>query len=308
MTKQFKGKLMHVDPWDTLSKGPREAMASLWEKYLTETLEASPKSRRFQKIRREIEKAGGYAKIFQVWNDLLPEDRAAAWKKLIDAAKERRESYQDACVRCGECCEISSPTLLAADLPLFQQEVLTWNEVYTLREGEQVTDREGKPAVLEEERLKIREVPGTRQCWFYLAATNSCRIHEQRPEQCRRQNCWGEPAPPPLEEELLNRRDLLGQVPEVWGLIQAHEARCGLSQILRGLEDLAAGRSEEGDALFEALHFDHYLRQMLKEDWGLSQEAAELLLGRPITEILKQQGIIAALNTNGVFELSPREK
>jgi len=211
-------------------------------------------------------------------------------------------------VRCGECCERSSPTLLAADLPLFQQEVLTWNEVYTLRAGEQVTDREGKPAVLKEERLKIREVPGSRQCWFYLAATGSCRIYDQRPEQCRRQQCWGEPAPPPRVEELLNRRSLLGQVSEVWDIIEAHEARCASSIILEALEEVAAGRAESGDLLFEALHFDHYLRQMLQRDWGLSQEAAEMLLGRPLPEFLGQHGITPVLNAEGVFELSPRKE
>ncbi|MBM4274158.1 MAG: YkgJ family cysteine cluster protein [Deltaproteobacteria bacterium] len=308
MSKQFMGKLLHADPWETLAKGPREAMASLWEKYLSEVLEASPKSRRVQKLRREIEKAADYSKIFQDWNDLPVEDRARAWKRLIAAAKEREAGLRDACVRCGECCEISSPTLLTADLPLFQREVLTWNEVYTLRAGEQVTGREGQPVVLNEERLKVREVPGSRQCWFYLAATGSCRIYEHRPEQCRRQNCWGEPPPPPLTEELLNRQNLLGQVPEVWELIQAHEARCAASLIVQGLKDLAAGRAEGGDVLFESLHFDHYLRQMLREDWGLSPEAAELLLGRPLPDFLAQHGINAALNPEGVFELSPREK
>lgn len=308
MSKKFMGKLLHADPWETLAKGPREAMASLWEKYLTETLWASPKNRRFQKLRREIDQAGDYPRIFQTWNPMPVEDRARAWSQLINAAKEVVESAWDACVRCGECCERSSPTLLTADLSLFQEEVLTWNEVYTLRAGEQVTDREGQPTTLKEERLKVREVPGSRQCWFYLAAVGSCRIYEHRPEQCRRQNCWGEPSPPPRTEELLNRQDLLGQVPEVWELIQAHEARCASSLILQGLEDLAAGRAGGGDVLFEALHFDHYLRQMLREDWGLSREAMELLLGRPLPEILGQHGVKAVLNAEGVFELSRREK
>jgi Fe-S-cluster containining protein len=308
MAKKFMGKLMHVDPWETLAKGPREAMAFLWERYLLDTLGASSQSRRFQNIRRNIEKAADYPRIFQVWNDMPVEGRARAWQQLIGAAKEQVEGARDVCVRCGECCERSSPTLLTADLPLFQQEVLTWNEVYTLRAGELVTDREGKPTALEEERLKIREVPGSRQCWFYQAATGSCRIYDQRPEQCRRQQCWGEPAPPPRMEELLNRRSLLGQAPEVWDIIEAHEARCASSLILEALEEVAAGGAAGGDILFVALDFDHYLREMLREDWGLSQEAVELLLGRPLPEFLRQHGINAVLNAEGVFELSTRER
>ena len=93
------------------------------------------------------------------------------------------------------------------DLALFQQEVLTWNDVYTLRPGEKATTREGQVTALPEERLKVREVPGSRQCWFYLAANHTCRIYEDRPEQCRRQNCWGEPPPRLPAEELLQRRN-----------------------------------------------------------------------------------------------------
>jgi Fe-S-cluster containining protein len=304
--KKFLGKIPG-DPWEALAKGPREVMASLWQTYLTEVLGVSPKSSRFKMLRQEMEKAADFPQIFQDWHNLSPEVRAEAWRRLIGAAQERIQAYREICIRCGECCELGSPTLLTQDLGLFQQEVLTFNEVYTLRPGEQVTHRDGKVSTLKEERLKVREVPGSRQCYFYLAATCGCRIYEHRPEQCRRQNCWGEPAPPPAAQELLNRAHLLAKVPEVWDLIRAHEERCACGQVVQALEDLGAGREEGGDALFEALHFDHYLRQMLQDEWGLTPAAAELLLGRPLPEFLRAHGLVATLTPEGVFRLERRE-
>ncbi len=303
--KRFMGKIQ-TDPWESLAKGPREVMASLWEGYLAETLRVSKKSRRFKILRQEIEEAAGFGKIFQDWHTLSPEARAAAWRRLISAARERLQATQESCVRCGECCELGSPTLLTPDLALFQKEVLTWDEVYTLRAGEQVTDREGKVTTLKEERLKMREVPGSRQCWFYLAAGHTCRIYDDRPEQCRRQNCWGMPAPPPAVAQLLNRRHLFVNISEVWDLINAHEERCACSLVGQALADLSAGQEKAGDPLFEALHFDHYLRQMLLNDWGLTPAATELLLGRPLTEFLKTHGLNAILTPEGVFRLDPR--
>ncbi len=302
---KFTGKI-RTDPWDTLAYGPPEAMESIWREFLGEVLGAPAKSGRFRVLRREIEAAGDFARISQSWRDLTPEERSQAWRRLVEAVKSRLEEVRETCVRCGECCEKSSPTLLLADLPLFQREVLTWNEVFTLQEGDQVLSREGNPAVLKEERLKVRELPGTRQCWFYVAATRSCRIYEDRPEQCRRQECWGEAAEP-ASGDYLSRRHLLEQIPEVWELIAAHQERCHRPRVRRAVQDLLDGREAAADVLFEALHFDHYLRQMLLKEWGLSPAATELLLGRALTEFVAGLGLKAALTPEGVFKLEPRQ-
>ena len=223
--KKFLGKI-HGEPWDALAKGPREALATIWNSYLAEVLQVSPKSERYKIMRREIEAAAGFKEVYENWNTLSPESRAVAWRRLMTASRNHLLERGESCVRCGECCEKGSPTLLIGDLGLFQREVLTLNDVYTLRPGEKATTREGEVTALTEERLKVREVPGTRQCWFYLAPNQSCRIYADRPEQCRRQQCWGEPPAPPAAEELLQRRHLFADVPEMWDLIQAHQARC----------------------------------------------------------------------------------
>ena len=305
--KKFLGKI-HGEPWDALAKGPREALAAIWNDYLAEVLQISPKSARYQILRREIEATAGFKEVYESWNTLSPESRAIAWRRLMTASRNLLLEQSDSCLRCGECCVNGSPTLLNRDLGLFHREVLGWNDVYTLRAGEKATNREGEVTALTEERLKVREVPGSRQCWFYLAANQTCRIYEDRPEQCRRQNCWGEPPPPPGPEELLQRHHLFVAVPEVWDLIQEHQARCDCAGVVRRLAGVGAGDDAAGEALFEALHFDHYLRQMLIDDWGLTPEATEFLLGRPLSEFLATLGLEASLTPEGVFSLAPRRE
>ncbi len=303
--KKFLGKIRQ-DPLEALAKGPKEVMASLWQEYLQEILNAKQKSGRFRLVRQQVEEKADFPQIYRDWNNMDVEARAAAWKRLMAAAKDVLWAGWETCVRCGECCELSSPTLLAQDLPLFQQEVLTWNEVYTLRPGEKVTSREGKPVTLAEERLKIREVPGSHQCWFYLAATRSCRIYDQRPEQCRRQECWAAEAEAPAPAELLTREALLAGVPEVWELVQAHQERCGLGRVLQALQGLDTDQETASEALFDALHFDHYLRHMLQEEWKLTAAAIDFILGLPLTRFLQDHGINASLTPEGTYRLTPR--
>ncbi len=305
--KKFLGKI-HGEPWEALATGPREALATIWKDNLAEVLQVSPNSERYKILRREIETAAGFKEVYESWNTLTPESRAVAWRRLMTASRNHLLERGASCVRCGECCEVGSPTLLSGDLGLFQREVLGWNDVYTLRAGEKATNREGQVTALTEERLKVREVPGTRQCWFYLAANRTCRIYADRPEQCRRQNCWSEPPPPAGPEELLQRRHLLMAVPEVWALVQEHQARCDSAEVARRLAEVGAGNEAAGDALFEALHFDHYLRQMLIADWELTPGATEFVLGRPLSQFLETFGLNVTLTPEGVFSLSPRQE
>jgi Fe-S-cluster containining protein len=304
--RKFTGKI-RTDPWESLAKGPREVMASLWDEYLTDVLPGSKKSARFRGLRRRIEEAAGYDEIFQKWNSLAPEGRAQAWRRLLEAARLETEAARRVCIRCGECCENSSPFLLVSDLPLFLQEVLTWNEVYALPRGDLVVTREGQPLILKEERLRVRQVLGSRQCWFYQVVQKRCRIYERRPEQCRRWQCWDEP-PEPESSEFLTREHLFGQIPKIWDLITAHQKRCDRTQVREVLARLAGGEEEAGDFLFEALHFDHHLRQMLLREWNLSTAATEMLLGRSLVDFLHALGYKATLTPEGVYTLRPGEQ
>jgi hypothetical protein len=106
----------------------------------------------------------------------------------------------------------------------------------------------------------------------------------------------------------LQRHHLFVGVPEVWDIIREHQDRCDCAAVARLLADLGAGVEAAGDALFEALHFDHYLRQMLIDDWELTPEAVEFLLGRSLAEFLGTLGLNATLTPEGVFSLAPRQE
>ena len=303
--KRFKGKI-RTDPWESLARGPREVMLSIWQEYLEDIFGGGLKNARNQLLRQEIDKKAGFPEVYRDWNDLAPEARADAWRRLVTAARGEVEAARESCLRCGDCCLHSGPTLLLPDLELLQQEVISWNDLYTLRRGDLETSREGTPVRLEGEHLKIREVPGSQQCTFYQAAARTCRIYDHRPERCRRYQCWGEPPAPPAPEEFLNREHLFTQVPELWELIQAHRERCDLTRLRQSLEEVADGSEAASEVVFEALHFDHYLRKTLQEDWGLTPAAIELILGRPVTRFLKDLGFQATLTPEGVFHITPR--
>jgi hypothetical protein len=223
-------------------------MASIWQEYLQDLLGGSLKSERNRLLRQEIEKAAGYADTYRTWNDMPPEERAEAWRRLIQAARTRAEVSRGVCLRCGECCQNSSPSLLLADLPLLQQEKLTWNEVYTLRPGEQEIPQQGPPCY-----------PGTgapentgsagQPAVLFFSGGHPFLPHLRPPPGA---------VPPPY---LLGRSAAPagpGGIPHPGapvrpgagnlGADQAHEERCNLFRLRENLEEVAAGagRSRRG--------------------------------------------------------------
>jgi Fe-S-cluster containining protein len=301
---KFKGKIRD-NPLVALERGNREVMLNIWREYLAELLEMDLNSSRRQLLSNRIEQAGDFERLYQDWNDLPTPERADRWLALIRAAKAEWQQVQDECLRCGDCCEKGSPTLMAADVRLFQDNILHWTEVYTLRRGEKgLFPRTGEVLPITEERLKLKEHSGTRHCLYYAKNPNRCLIYEQRPQQCRDQLCnLSEAERPPAESGFLTREALFGQHPELWDLISAHEERCAIARLESTLQDLADDNPAASEVLFDLLHFDHYLRQMLLQDWEIPPGALDFLLGRPLTQVIRQFGLKATMIPEGVFQL-----
>ncbi len=301
---KFKGKIRD-NPLVALERGNREVMASLWKEYLAEVLGCFPGTERHRLLAERIEAAADFKSLYYNWDKMPPPERAQRWMDLVTATREELARCRDECIRCGECCEKSSPTLVREDLRLFQDNILDWTDVYTLRRGEKASSpRDQEVIELEEERIKIREHPKTTTCLFYATSPNRCLIYEDRPQQCRLQLCW-------LDEEertaatgpFLSRRDLFGELPELWKLLDAHENRCAFRELSATLQALLAQEEEASKKLFEMLHFDHYLRQMLLREWKVQPAAVEFLLGRPLGQMLRHFGIKAEMTAEGVFRL-----
>ena len=117
------------------------------------------------------------------------------------------------CERCGECCIHGSPTLHLSDFKLFEDDIVTMNDVYSLRKGELVYDNVGEDLdYLKEEMIKIKEVPGSKTCIFYDTDTRACGIYETRPLQCVYFECWNpKKFLESLNDEKLTREDLFYQ-------------------------------------------------------------------------------------------------
>lgn len=302
---KFKGKIRD-NPLVALEKGNRDVMLTIWREYLQELLELDPKSGRRQLLINRIEQAAKFDALFGDWNNLPSPERAERWLTLIRTAKSELEEVRTTCLRCGECCEKSSPTLMAADMHLFQDNILHWTEVYTLRRGEKaLSPRTGETAPTTAERLKIKEHSGAKYCLFYAANPNRCLIYEQRPQQCREQLCNLSEAdrPAAAASDFLDREAIFGQHPELWALINAHEERCAVERLETALAEVSGVDTPASDALFDMLHFDHYLRQMLIQEWEIPPGALDFLLGRPLTQILRQFGLKAEMSPEGVFHL-----
>lgn len=303
---KFIGKIRD-NPLIALERGNRDVMLTLWREYITEVSELDPKSGRRRLLVQRLEHAGEFDKLYGDWNDLSTQERADRWLALIRTTKAILEEVKDVCLRCGDCCLQSSPTLVAADMRLFQEDILGWTEVYTLRRGERGVDpRTGEVKSITAERLKIKEHAATKNCLFYATNPNRCLIYEHRPQQCREQLCnrrEDEMAPPAAV--FLTREAFFSQHPELWALISAHEERCAIARLEQALEQLVDRQDEASEALFDMLHFDHYLRQLLLTEWEIPAGAMDFLLGRPLTQLLPQLGLRAEMTADGVFRLEP---
>ena len=223
---KFKGKSREIIPSSPLERGNRDVMLNLWREYLVELLELDPKSGRRQLLIHRIEHAGDFDRLYADWNDLQTPERAERWLALIRTAKAELQEVQDSCLRCGECCIKSSPTLMAGDMHLFQNDILQLDRNLYPAPGRKSTGspRTGDVVTVEAERLELKEHSGTRHCLYYATDPNRCLIYEQRPEQCREQLCnLSESERPAATTGFLTREDIFGQHPELWDLIVAHE-------------------------------------------------------------------------------------
>ena len=200
--RKFMGKV-HEDPGEALAKGPREVMASIWEDYLAAVLQVSPNSGRFKILRRQIEAAAGFKEVYDNWNTLPLASRGAAWRRLMTAAAEDFRPWAKAASAAASAASWAALPCSPTTCRCSSRKSSPGTTSIPCGPGEQATTREGE---VESLAGGAPEGPGgSRQpaVLVFLAANKSCRIYADRPEQCRRQNCWGEPPRPPAVAQLL---------------------------------------------------------------------------------------------------------
>ncbi len=209
------------------------------------------------------------------------------------------------CIRCGECCLGSSPTLQIADVSLVYDGFIERGNLYTIRLGELVRDNiRGELKVTDKEIIKIKEKEKNRGCIYYDEKAKACTIYEYRPIQCKALACWDESefmrvyARPKVD-----RRDIIRDK-IVLGLMNEHDKRCSYSELDKCVRQI----EQEGDRaigrILEALRFDHHIRAFTSKKLGIDLSEMDFLFGRPLTQTITMFGLKVIKKSDGSFFLT----
>lgn len=227
------------------------------------------------------------------------------WTQVRERLLKAAYATRPHCIRCGTCCTKGSPTLVKADIGLFNHDILKPADIVTIRLGELTyNNATGEIAAVEQEMIKIREDPGTRTCVFFQQDDAICTIYDERPGQCRRQECWNPQPPIEVTDEPLTREDLLGTTGDLWNIILRHEERCSYANFDRAIARLAATKGQTVEDVIDILGFDLHVRDFLCRHFRLYPETMNFFLGRPVAESLAIHGLKLDRDEEGNFLLT----
>ncbi len=222
--------------------------------------------------------------------------------------KNNGTEKRDHCIRCGECCLSSSPTLQMADVSLVYDGLIEKGNIYTIRVGELVRDNvKGDMKVTDREILKIREKENTRGCVYYDEGGNACTIYEHRPIQCKALACWDESefmrvyARPKLSRrDVINDRNLVR-------LMDEHDKKCGYMELEKYVRHIEKEGERAVKGILELLKFDYNMRPLISERLNIDPVEMDFILGRPLTETINMFGLKVLREQDGSFFLTTKE-
>jgi len=257
-----------------------------------------------KRIRFQIEQTSTFGEVAAVWDTLDGSHRLDAWKRLMLDAEKACRTILPACVQCGECCRMGSPTLHLEDLPLLRSGKIPWDRLITLRKGEPARSPfDGAPFVLPEERIKIMEKEGGQECVF-LNETGQSSIYFDRPVQCRAQACWDPmPARETAELPFLLREHIFEGVDLLLEIIAEHDKRCGFAGLSKAFEQLARTNAKNVREVIELLSYEEHFRRFVGETFNIPQKSMELLLGRSFTRLTALFGFKVCEEPDGTRRL-----
>lgn len=213
------------------------------------------------------------------------------------------------CIRCGECCLKSSPTLQAEDLRLVEDGRLEKRNLVTIRKGEVVTNPvSGIVGPAASEYLKIKEKGGKeRGCIFYDDVSKGCTIYDHRPLQCRALACWDtREILEVLDRPNLMRRDVVHDG-VLLGLMAKHEARCSHTVLDDHVRSISRQGNRAVERIVDLLKFDHHLRPFVSEKLGVPLDEMNFHFGRPLADTIGAYGLQVIRRPDGGFLLTMRK-
>ncbi|MDY6906421.1 MAG: YkgJ family cysteine cluster protein [Thermodesulfobacteriota bacterium] len=191
------------------------------------------------------------------------------------------------CQRCGACCRKGGPAFHVADRSLIEKGKIKLADIYTIREGEpafdNIANRAG-PAIAD--IIKIKNQTGASSCRFYDEKSIACTIYEDRPAECRALQCWDtEEITMVYRKPHLSRKDLIGDMPELWTLVRDHHMECSYDRIGRMVE------ADDKEALAYVIRYDLHFRKLAVEKTGLDNRLLDFLFGQSLEKTIRRYGI-----------------
>ncbi len=220
---------------------------------------------------------------------------------MIKHEKETR----DHCIRCGECCLSSSPTLQMADVSLVYDGLIEKSNIYAIRVGELVRDNvKGELKVTDKEILKIREKEHGRGCIYYDDEEKSCTMYEHRPIQCRALACWDESEFMRVyARPKLSRRDVISDS-NLLRLMAEHDKKCSYMELEKYVGQIEKEGEQAVKSILELLKFDYKIRLLISEKLNIVSAEMDFILGRPFTETITMFGLKVIREKDGSFFLT----
>jgi Fe-S-cluster containining protein len=210
------------------------------------------------------------------------------WEALCREMEKAAYATRPYCLQCGDCCRQGSPTLYLEDTPILRQGVIQRMDLLTLRAGEIGFSNATQDLVLlDEEQVKVKEKPGSRECLLLDSGTGVCSIYEDRPIQCRVMECWNPDFFYDLKsKKYLTRKELLNPADPLLPVIESHGQRCSVDDLQRALSRVKRGFADAQAEAMDILFFDRHLREFLTREQGISPENQMFLIGRPVSDLI----------------------
>jgi Fe-S-cluster containining protein len=300
---------MGDDKADKPSAWDAETFAARWREHLVTLARDHGAGLTFERVRYQAEQSPLHQRAAAEWGELSGEQRDELWSQLLDDSARNTAEPLPVCIRCGQCCRRGSPTLEVDDLELLGEERIPWRELYTMRRGEPASSpHTDQPFFLEAERIKIREKPGSSECIFLDDETGLCRIHEDRPLQCRAQACWEEvDGQRFVDAEYLTRQHIFGAVELLLEVLGKHDTRCSFERLRDAFETLRTSNGQNADEAIDVLAFDEHTREFCVQQLSVPEDGLDLLLGRSLSARVKLFGFRIEVAEDGTRTLLPDE-
>ncbi len=222
--------------------------------------------------------------------------------------ESKPEEKRTHCIRCGECCLATGPSLQKSDLPLFFNHVLDNTHLYTIRKGELVRDNINDALKFtDQEIIKLGDQETGKGCILYDDGEKACTIYEDRPSQCRAFACWNsEEFKAVFAEPKATRKDIIKD-PSLLRLISAHEKTCDYQVISHYVKQI----QQKGDSIIrevlKILQYDQDIRRLTHEKLGIDPREIDLLYGRPLTETIHMFGLTVKQELDGSYLLTAED-